>query len=133
MPSYDQHGFLIDVPIRDRTTDVPAPDPSGWPTGQRPNWTGHAWVFLDYPPPVPPAPRQPIPASEFRDRFTDTEMAAVVTLAYAGAGDAVAAMLLLKLQTSTEIDLDSQAVIDGLNYLVAHAVLAPERPAEILA
>ena len=130
--SYDWHGFLSDTPIPDRSTDVVPPDASGWPAGQRPNWTGHAWTYLDYPPPPPPPAPRRIAVADFRARFTDAEMAAIVSLAYSGAGDVTAAMLLLKIQTSNEIDLTAPEVTAGMAYLIARGCLAACRAAEIL-
>lgn len=79
------------------------------------------------------AMRRIITASDFRARFTDAEMAAIITLAYSGAGDVNSALLLLKLQTSNDIDLDSGAVAHGLAYLTAKGALPAGRAAEILA
>lgn len=130
--SFDLYGFVSDTVIADRQTEVEPPAPDTWPAGKRPNWTGHEWVFLDWPPPIPlPAPRL-IPVKDFRARFTDDEIAAILKLSYYGAGDVNAAMLLFKLQTSDEIDLDSQAVADGITYLISRGLIAPERGAEII-
>ncbi|MDZ7655614.1 MAG: hypothetical protein U0997_06685 [Sulfurimicrobium sp.] len=129
MFNFDLHGFFSGSPINGRNTDVALPDATEWPPGQRPNFTGHAWVYLDYPPVIytpPPAPRL-IPTGDFRARFTGTEMAAILVLAYSGAGDVNAAMLLLKLQTTPEIDLDSPEVSGGLAYLASKGCIAAER------
>lgn len=50
MASFDNYGFLSSSTIPGRETDVAPPDAVEWPPGQRPNWTGHAWVYLDFPP-----------------------------------------------------------------------------------
>jgi hypothetical protein len=82
-------------------------------------------------PPAPPAPRT-ITAWEFRDRFLTSEIDAILDLAYAG--NAQARRLILKLQTATGgVDLDSDVVIAGVDFLVAQAILTPARKAEILA
>lgn len=133
MASFDNYGFLSST-IPGRETDVAPPDAVEWPPGQRPNWTGHAWVYLDYPPVIytPPPAQRLIPMADFRARFSDPEMAAILVLAYSGAGDVNAAMLLLKLQTTPEIDLDSPKVSGGLAYLASKGCIAAERVAELL-
>lgn len=66
----------------------------------------------------------------YRDRFTPTELGAVLQCAYGG--NVNCQMLLLKVQTATGgIDLDSQSVIDGLAYLTAIGILAAGRANEI--
>lgn len=134
MFSFDHYGFLSDAAIAGRETAVAPPDAADWPTGQRPNFTGHEWIYLDYPPLIiapPPAPRL-IPMADFRARFSDPEMAAILVLAYSGAGDVNAALLLLKLQTTPEIDLDNPTVAGGLAYLASKGCLAAERVGELL-
>ena len=81
---------------------------------------------------IPPAPSRIIPTSDFRARFTDAEMDAIMSLAYVGTGDAIARRILLKLQTRTDIDLDLQAVIDGMSYWVANGIMTQDRANEIL-
>lgn len=66
----------------------------------------------------------------YRDRFTPTELGAVLQCAYGG--NVNCQMLLLKVQTATGgIDLDSQSVIDGLAYLTSIEILSPGRANEI--
>ena len=73
-----------------------------------------------------------IRAWEFRDRFAVEELAGLTTLAYGG--DVVAQLLLLKISTATDgIDLDSESVAQGLDYLISVGRLAPERRAQVLA
>lgn len=54
MYSYDWQGFLSDAPIPNRQTAVPPPAVEDWPAGMRPNFTGHYWVYLPWPPPELP-------------------------------------------------------------------------------
>lgn len=73
-----------------------------------------------------------ISISEFRDRFTKTELLTIADMAYAG--DAPTRYLLLKLQTNTSgIDMSSAETVGGVDYLIAKGVLAPARKQEILA
>ena len=98
-----------------------------------PRGTGADLTAIDPPAPLVPGERR-IPASEFRARFTDAELAGVSMLAYGGTGDATAQVMLLKISTASEgIDLDSAPVIAGLDYLVAKGKLEAGRKAEILA
>lgn len=72
-----------------------------------------------------------IPAYEFRDRFTETEMGAVLDAAYSG--NAICRQLLLKLQTANDgIDTHSNAVISGVRYLVHLGLLSAQRAGEVL-
>jgi len=87
-------------------------------------------AFEPYTPPMITAPHI-IDTKTFRDRFTDDELAAVLNLAYSG--DASVRLLLLKIQTTGEIDLQSDAVINGMAYLVSKGVITAARKAEILA
>ncbi len=80
---------------------------------------------------------QPIPVltslsvSTFRDRFNTAEMAALITLAYAG--DSNIQLLLLKLQTTDGyVELNSLEVSSGLDYLVYKACITAARKLEIL-
>lgn len=50
MFSFDYYGFFSDSAIPGRETVISPQDASDWPPGQRPNWTGYAWVYLDFPP-----------------------------------------------------------------------------------
>ena len=72
-----------------------------------------------------------VSASNFRDRFTVQELAAILTSA--NAGDVQLQILLLKVQTAVGrgIDLDDPEVIGALDYLVAEGILQASRPAEI--
>ena len=73
-----------------------------------------------------------ISISEFRDRFTKSELLAIANMAYAG--DATTRYLLLKLQTNTSgMDLSGAETVGGVDYLIAKGVLLPARRADILA
>lgn len=73
-----------------------------------------------------------ISVTEFRDRFTPTELSKLLVLAYAG--DANAQSLLLQVQTASYgINLDSATVSQGLDYMITKLVIAAGRKAEILA
>jgi hypothetical protein len=73
-----------------------------------------------------------VQAYVFRDRFTEGELMAINSLAYSG--DSMAQLLLLKVSTATDgIDLASQSVADGLNYLVSVGAIASDRLLSILA
>lgn len=67
-----------------------------------------------------------IPAFDFRDRFTQTELATL--LAHAYGGDTISQLLLLKVQTANAgIDLNSQSVKDGVGYLAMVGVITADR------
>lgn len=76
-----------------------------------------------------PSPRS-VSVMEFRSRFTDAEMTAILI---ASRTDATVALFLLKLQTRTEIDLDDPNVSAGLTYLTAATLLAAGRKSQLLA
>lgn len=47
--SFDSHGWLSDALIEGRTTDIAPPAHGAKTVGQPyPNWTGRAWVMVDY-------------------------------------------------------------------------------------
>lgn len=121
---------MITVP----NTDVTVADLAGAVrvvTGASHTTLYYAGDPLPEPVSLPDVP-MPVSAAEFRARFTDAEMASILTLAYSGAGDVNAAVLLLKLQTASEIDTGSAEVHAGLAYLTARGVLTPERAGAIL-
>jgi hypothetical protein len=83
---------------------------------------------------IPVIPSQRVISTvDFRSRFTDAEMDAIMSLAYSGTGDVTARRILLKLQTRADIDLDDQRVIDGMGYWVSQGVLTQARADAILA
>lgn len=67
---------------------------------------------------------------DFRNRFTESEQIAILDEAYVG--DINCRLLIFKLQTTSEFDINSQTVIDGLNYLVSINIINESRKGEIL-
>ena len=57
---YDTYGWLSATPIEGRSTEIVPMQPQG---NKRPNFTGHAWILLEYYSPVPITP-PPTSASE---------------------------------------------------------------------
>ena len=89
MTAYDLFGFVSDTPISGRESETAPPASAEWPTGKRPNWTGYAWIYLDFPP-VLPAALPPAPVSDLQIRLALTQMglrAAVETAVAAGSQD----------------------------------------------
>lgn len=82
------------------------------------------------PPNPPPVPTRFVTAQEYRQRFSQAEL-----LALLASTDAGVKLLVLKVSTAPPegIDLLSQTVSQGLAYLVAQGILAPARPAQIVA
>ncbi len=82
------------------------------------------------PPQAPPAPTRYVTVQEYRQRFTQPELLALLASADAGVK-----LLVLKVSTAPPegIDLLSQTVSQGLAYLVAQGILAADRPAQIVA
>ncbi len=83
-----------------------------------------------------PIPRPPISVEKFIDRFSDTEMGAIIDARDNGADQAVSTAIkgfFERLYMRSEVDLDSQRVIDGLTFLEAQGLIAPGRAAEIRA
>lgn len=106
-----------------QAADIPEPKYKVWVNGLWDVYTGD-----DIPALVNQRMLKPY---EFRDRFTQSELIAMTELAKT---DHTASLLLLNVYTATDgIDLDSQAVIDGLNYWVSVGVLQANRPNEIRA
>ncbi len=83
-----------------------------------------------------PIPRQPISVQAFFDRFTNTEFAAIVDARDNAADPQVRLTIKTffeRLNAASEVNLDSQRVIDGLAYLEAQGLIAAGRAAEIRA
>lgn len=94
-------------------------------------WRGAAWEIVQGAP-MTPERITVIPVYAFRGRFTDAELIAINALAYSG--DAVAQLLLLKVSTATDgIDLTSQSVVNGLNYLVSAGTITADRLPDLMA
>ena len=83
-------------------------------------------------PPMPvtaAAPSRYITPAEYRNRFSQAEL-----LALLASTDPVVRLMVLKVSTAPEegIDLLSPTVADGLAYLVAKGLLQANRPAQIV-
>lgn len=81
-------------------------------------------------PVVPETPTRYISAADYRARFTDAELAAIVS-----STDAGVKLLLLKVSTCPPegVDLLSPTVAGGLAYLVSEGILTADRTAQIVA
>lgn len=130
--SYDQYGWHTEVPNPDRDAGIAPPD---CPNGQRPNWTGHAWVCAVYtPPPEPVAPPAPpvdmrVTQVAFKRRLTSTERIAIRTLA---AANATAFDFMDLLDSSVVVNLDDHDVIAGITMFEQVGVLPVGRASVIL-
>lgn len=83
-----------------------------------------------------PIPRPPISVQAFFDRFTDAELGAIINARDNSTDPNVQIALkgfFERLYAASEVNLDSQRVINGLDYLVSQGLLDPARPAEIRA
>ena len=67
--------------------------------------------------------------TEFRDRFTSDEMKSILMLSES---DINVRLLLFKLQTVSAIGLDTEEVINGVNYLGSINAIDESRVADIL-
>ena len=70
-----------------------------------------------------------ITSQEFKDRFTNTELLGFLSLAQT---DATAKLLLLEAEVATEVHLQSQRTIQGVQYLASQGIITSERATEIL-
>ena len=83
-----------------------------------------------------PIPRQPVSVQAFFDRFTDAEFAAIVDARDNSTDPQVRLTIKTffeRLYATSDVNLDSQRVIDGLAYLEAQGLIAAGRAAEIRA
>lgn len=77
---------------------------------------------------IPPTPvtetstARIVTAQEFRDRFTDAELSAMLA-----SSDATVKLLVLKIQTADPFPMDKPAVQQGLDYLVAKGIISAAR------
>ena len=75
----------------------------------------------------PPEPAAvTLTAQQFRDRFTDAELAAMVS-----STDTGVKLLVLKVQTADPFPMDNATVQAGLDYLVSKKILTAERRAVV--
>ena len=91
--------------------------------------TGH--VVSEMPTAVVPAPRI-ITRYQFLNRFTMTELAAILT---AAKSDTIVEAIMKKLEAvkDYEVDLDDPQTIGGVDTLIAKGLVDPSRRAQILA
>jgi len=83
-----------------------------------------------------PIPRAPISVQAFFDRFTDAEFAAIVDARDNNTDPQVRLTIKTffeRLYATNDVNLDSQRVIDGLNYLEAQGLITAGRAQEIRA
>ena len=82
----------------------------------------------------PAAPRPPITALEFRDRFTADEKTAIYTAASASTNAGRQLRIWLDdASAAKEVHLDHPRIVAGIDYLVGAGILATGRKTEILA
>lgn len=140
---FDNWGWLTSDVLPGRSTDVAPPD--NLPEGKQANWTGHAWVVLNYSaPPVtpPPAPEaQEVSKVAWRRRFTADEQDAIdafneggylvhPALDEATKGAIRRGLVLYSVANGINpLDPDTQAL---LGLYEALGLLAPGRAAEIV-
>jgi len=137
MKSFDLHGWLTSVDNPYRQTDIEPPAHGASPiVGQSwPNFTGHAWVMVDYvepSPPPPPSPQpKPLSVLAFRSRFTDAEKIAIYTAAEASIPIRVWLDDLKAAQNQT-VDLIDERIIAGVHAMEFGGLIGAGRAAEIL-
>ena len=71
-------------------------------------------------------------SADFIRRFTSSEKAACLALAYENGGNVTAMNLLLSLQIESTINLDSPVLQAGMNFWVTSGCLSADRVAQIL-
>lgn len=109
-------------------------------TAQADNWVesdiaGIGWKYVDgvfIEPPIPSAPpaTRVISKLEYMNRFTDAELIGIYTAAKTNVAVEV---WLEKFKQAQNINLDDPQIRAGLDALVGGGLLAPDRPASILA
>ncbi len=80
------------------------------------------------PGPADPLPVREITAQAFRSRFTDAELAAIVS-----SNDAAVKVLVLKIATRTTVDLADPQTAEGVDLLIAKGLVQAGRRAALLA
>lgn len=90
-----------------------------------------SWLVYEHgdtlPTPTTPGPEpRTISVQDFRSRFTDAELAGIVSSA-----DVAVKVLLVKLQTRDEVDLADPQIAAGLDLLVSKGLLSAPRRAVV--
>lgn len=138
MNYHDIYGWLSLTPIPDRAVDAepPAHDAAPVVCHPWPNWTGYAWIMLNYAEPSPPPPPSPQPKPlsvlAFRSRFTDAEKIAIYTAAEASIPIRVWLDDLNAAQNQT-VDLIDPRIVAGVHAMEYGGLIGAGRAAEILA
>lgn len=123
-----ENGKVINISVWEDSAVLPVGliDITGQSVSPGDLFTGGVFLRAPIPAPIRIPVIQP---DQFFARLTQTEIDALLTLAYNG--DQTARRLLLKLQTSAEVDIDSSDVSGWLTYLVSVGVLTPVRVGKI--
>jgi hypothetical protein len=127
---FDQWGWLTAEVLPGRTTEVVPPENT--PEGKAANWTGHAWVVINYsaPPVSTPEPVSRIFTQvEWLRRFTSTER---INIRAAAAVNPVLDDYIRLMDATPEIHADDPDTIGGVQTLEAVGLLATGRAEEIL-
>jgi len=128
---YTDYGWLTSNPNPERSTSVVPPTETDT---LKANWTGLAWVLVEYvAPPAPPAPvvvKPTLSPREFLKRFTPQEYA---TIKAATSANAVIDYYWQQLILASFVDLDDPDTIGGVQALESTGLIAAGRAAEILA
>lgn len=82
---------------------------------------------------TPTTPSTLIPLQQFRDRLTAEETRAILAAQLAGDVVIAQAVWLLTTQQDSMIDKTDSRVAQTLAYLVSKGLLAPDRPAQLIA
>ncbi len=131
---YDKFGWLTTETLEGRSTEISPPD--NVPEGHIPNWSGLGWVVEPYtepPPPPPPDPRWMTSAEFIRriptDRWDAINQARLTNMTLQRLKD----MLMTGDPSSKgDINLDSEELSQGLDYVVSLGLLTPEQKAALL-
>ncbi len=122
----DQNGVCFAELETSTTIDKPTMIPSDGFGKLGKKWNGSTWE--DYTPPA--IPKRLLTKLEYMDRFSDPELEAIYTAAKASVAVEV---WLEKFKQATDINLDDERTIAGLNKLKDAGILSAQRVAEILA
>ena len=128
---YNTYGWLTSEPNPERSTDQTPPAETAT---QKANWTGLAWVLVEYVAPPAPTPYVEPPIRiltklAYMNRFTDSELATI----YTAAKSVVSVEIWLeKFKLASEINLDDPYTIGGLKAMEAGGLIGAGRAAKIL-